>query len=695
MSRAAGRVPSGGGQAPTGVGRLVHNPFSRDSARSFEARLALTFILVLGVVGAIQYSVASREISARIVDEGIARNSVAADNLLHALETANADEDPFGEITELLFALAQYPGTDHTVLFNENGEVAAASDPQEFMEAMGKSPFGVTQVLNTGKDYVYYPTGKENVGRIPKVSYFSPVILHGGAFVLQTAQTELVLSRQIRDLRNRTLGLLALGVLLAIPLSYLFGGRTLSARHQTALENSKRDSLTGLGNHREYQEEIGRQVGHASRSQESLSLAVIDVDDLKLANDRRGHSHGDAILVALAGLLQTGRLQDRAFRLGGDRFAFILADTDTVGASVALDRIRLVAGERLWGTHISVGLAGLKGAAGDSEVLLEQADAALSEAKRRGRDLVVSFDDLDEDAPSITTPEKVRALRRLLVEGDLATAFQPIWGLEDDSIIGYEALARLAPKYGLGEGPMEAFDVADKLRRTPELDTLCRRSALTGSAALPPESLVFINVAPQALGHATLAGNALIRSIEEAGLDRQQVVLEITERSTERPALLIREVKRFRSLGIQVALDDVGTGNAGLELLRHLPLNYVKIAREVVQEAMTDKSARAVFVAIIAFASQTGTFVIAEGIENEHMLDFIRHPNLHEFEHQIGAQGAQGYLLGRPRQTIQRSPSISNHLRRQRVTARPVTPLSSASPIAALPSQHSAALHVG
>lgn len=655
------------GLANVNVRQLLHNPFSKDSARSFEARMALTFVLVLAAVGIIQYTVSSWEISARIVAEGIARNSVAAANLLHALETANEDEEPFAEITELLYALAQNPGTKHAFLFGPDGEIAAASEPEEFAKA--KAGDGVAQVLDTGRDYVDQLTADEDGGPKAEVSYFSPVNLPGGTFVLEVSQTERVLSHQISDLRKRTLGLLFWGVLLGIPLSYLFGGRTLAARHRMALENSKRDSLTGLGNHREYQEEIRRQIGHAARSGESLSLALIDVDDLKLANDRRGHSHGDAILVALAGLMKTGRAQDRAFRLGEDRFAFILAGTDSAGACVAMDRIRVVAAERLWGTRISIGIAGLKGATGDSQVLLEQADAALFEAKRRGRDQIVSFDDLDEDAPSIATPEKVRAVRRLLVEGDMGTAYQPIWGLKNDTIIGYEALARLSPKYGLGEGPMEAFDVADKLRRTPELDTLCRKAALAGAAALPPRTLVFINVAPQALGHASLAGNALIRSIEEAGLKPNQVVLEITERSTERPALLIREVRRLRQLGLQVALDDVGTGNAGLELLRRLPLNYVKVAREVVQEAMTDKSARAVFVAIIAFASQTDTFVIAEGIEDEEMLNFIRSPNLQESGQQKGAQGAQGYLLGRPNQSIELAPAVSTRPGRLPVTA--------------------------
>jgi diguanylate cyclase (GGDEF)-like protein len=651
-----------------GARRLLHNPFSKGSTRSFEARLALTFGLVLAAVGAAQYTVASRDISARIIKEHVARTSVAADSVRHALESANVDEEPFAEITEVLYSLAEYPGTEHVLLYDDGGIVAAASEPAEFEVGNSHEHVGIARVVATGKDYVEHPSGDEEEGDYKgQVSYLSPVYLPGGTFVLEIMQNERVLSNQISDPRERTLAVLVLSILLAVPLTYLLGGRTLSARHRTALEDSKIDSLTGLGNHREYQEEIGRQVAHASRSEEFLSLAVIDVDDLKLANDRRGHSYGDTILVALAGLLQTGRTQDRAFRLGGDRFAFILPGTGTTGACAALDRIRLAAADQLWGTRISIGIAGLKDATGDPQVLLEQADAALSEAKRRGRDLVISFDDLDEDAPTIATPEKVRALRRLLVEGNVTTAFQPIWGLANDTIIGYEALARLSPEYGLGEGPMEAFDVADKLRRTPQLDALCRRAALTGASALPPDSLVFINLAPQALGHATLAGNSLIRSIEEAGLEPQQVVLEITERSTERPALLIREVKRMRSLGIQVALDDVGTGNAGLELLRHLPLNYVKIAREVVQEALTDKSARAVFLAIIAFASQTDTFVIAEGIETEQMLAFVRHPNLHELGHQIGAQGAQGYLLGRPNRTVERPAPTSIPSRGMRV----------------------------
>jgi hypothetical protein len=184
-----------GRRVPVNARRLLHNPFSKDSARSFEARLALTFVLVLGAVGVIQYTVSSREISARIVEEGIARNSVAAANLLHALRTADEDEEPFAEITELLYALAQNPGTEHALLFDPQGAIAAASDRKEYAQA--HQSFGVAQVLETGKDYVVQPSAGANGGPKSKVSYFSPVSLPNGTYVLEVAQTERVLSNQI------------------------------------------------------------------------------------------------------------------------------------------------------------------------------------------------------------------------------------------------------------------------------------------------------------------------------------------------------------------------------------------------------------------------------------------------------------------------------------------------------------------
>ena len=105
----------------------------------------------------------------------------------------------------------------------------------------------------------------------------------------------------------------------------------------------------------------------------------------------------------------------------------------------------------------------------------------------------------------------------------------------------------------------------------------------------------------------------------------------------------MREAKRLRSLGFGLALDDTGAGNAGLEVLSQLPVDFVKIDRAVVAKGLTDKTARGVLTGITAIARETAAYVIAEGIENIEMFDLVR---------QMGVQGVQGYLLGRPSETL-------------------------------------------
>ncbi len=131
-------------------------------------------------------------------------------------------------------------------------------------------------------------------------------------------------------------------------------------------------------------------------------------------------------------------------------------------------------------------------------------------------------------------------------------------------------------------------------------------------------------------------------------------MLEITERSVARPGVVVREVKRLRQLGFRVALDDTGAGNAGLEMLSQVPVDFVKIDRTVVARALTDTAARAVLAGIIAIAQETGAYVIAEGIEDSAMLALVRGVGVAEPTNGTrgGVQGVQGFLLGRPSQTM-------------------------------------------
>jgi len=427
-------------------------------------------------------------------------------------------------------------------------------------------------------------------------------------------------------------------------------------------ERATTDPLTGLGNHRAYHEEAGRALAHAARHGEPLTLALLDLDDFKLINDQHGHTQGDRVLAALGALLRGRRAEDRAFRLGGDEFALLLPATTQERAATALDRLRQEAGPRLSGATLSVGLAarvpddgagntgdaGDAGGAGDLATLREQADAALYEAKRRGRNAVVTFGEIAGDA-AIVSGATILAVRRLLAERAVTVAFQPIWDLERGVVLAYEALARPDPSYGLS-GPQEAFDVAERIGRAHELDALCRAAILDRARDLPPDALLFLNLSPASLDHALLAGETLVEATAAAGLTPARVVLEITERSLTRPAIVIREATRLRALGFKIALDDVGAGNAGLEMLRSLPVDYLKIDRAVVAGAPTDTTTRSVLAAILAFAREAGTFVIAEGIETEAMLDFVDRAGREPTGRTVRA--VQGYLLGRPSATI-------------------------------------------
>ena len=216
-----------------------------------------------------------------------------------------------------------------------------------------------------------------------------------------------------------TLAALVVGLgLLAVALRPI--GRAITQLETLALT----DPLTGLGNHRAYQEALRRETARATRDALPLALALIDVDDFKTINDRYGHVQGDRTLTALGALLRALRAGDAAFRLGGDEFALLLPHTSRMDARVALERVRARAPHVLGGATVSGGLAvampgepaASDGSALGADTLQERADAALYEAKRRGRDAVVPFTDIGEGA-AVLPSAKVRAVRCLLAEG--------------------------------------------------------------------------------------------------------------------------------------------------------------------------------------------------------------------------------------------------------------------------------------
>jgi len=408
----------------------------------------------------------------------------------------------------------------------------------------------------------------------------------------------------------------------------------------------KTDPLTGLGNRRGFEEEAKR---IADEHREELVLVMLDLDEFKEVNDTFGHARGDAMLQSFGQILMRATPPEaHRYRIGGDEFAVVIFGADPAMGMQLAETIRSEA-ERLLGNGVTVsaGVSACSTGIHDEVLLRQEADAALYEAKLRGRNAVVLYSDDGRGAP-VFPAEKLAAVRKLLVEGAMTPVFQPIWNLHSHDLLAYEALSRPAAKYGLSS-IQEAFDIAERFGRAADLDRLCRSRILSGAESLPGSADVFINLSPYSLTHGTFSAVAIRNELISAGLSPERVVFEITERSQLPADAIVEGVQKLRAAGFRVALDDVGAGNNGLEMLRKIAFEFVKIDRDVIVGAMEQTTSRAALMAILAFAAEAGAIVIAEGVEDVAMLDLVR--KLAE-RTVVGNPGlihaVQGFLVGRP-----------------------------------------------
>jgi EAL domain-containing protein (putative c-di-GMP-specific phosphodiesterase class I) len=223
--------------------------------------------------------------------------------------------------------------------------------------------------------------------------------------------------------------------------------------------------------------------------------------------------------------------------------------------------------------------------------------------------------------------------------------FQPIWDLSSDRVLGYEALARPAPGSGF-VFPSEAFGAASRCGLTRVLDEVCISRALERVPEMPTGSRLFLNLHPDTLVDPKFDPTLFADVVAEAGLEVSRVVVEVTEQGQISSELLNQRLAELRALDFRIALDDVGAGNAGIQVLRTVRVDYLKIDRSVVAEALSSDAARAVLSALLAYAAEMDSYVIAEGIETNDMLGFVQALSLRAPRIQVG--GVQGFHLGRP-----------------------------------------------
>jgi diguanylate cyclase (GGDEF)-like protein len=428
------------------------------------------------------------------------------------------------------------------------------------------------------------------------------------------------------------------------------------------------DPITGLGNHRAFQEELHRQVEDSRRSGQSVALVLIDLDDLKRVNDERGHAGGDQLLASLGRLIHAvTRASDRSFRIGGDEFAVLLPRADAPAAHGLARRLLAAAldGEGNVGIpfSFSAGISSFPDPSTDGRRLFRHADAALYWAKRHGRTDVQIYDPerhgMSDDQRS--TPELAAAVDGVASERALIALFQPIYDLHDGHLVGHEGLVR-PTDLGAFKDATRLFVAAEAADRTVELDMVCLDVIAASAAGATAAGYLSLNLSPRSLETDQFRVSDVVSILQRHGITPGDVVLELTERETVGDIARLRDnLRACREAGMRIAADDVGAGNAGLRLLSEIAFDVVKIDLSLVQGGVLRDSASAVLRGIQELADRAHASVVAEGIETVEQLEVVR---------SLGIGLGQGYLLATPSPEVSSGPTdleelIASHRARQ------------------------------
>ena len=404
------------------------------------------------------------------------------------------------------------------------------------------------------------------------------------------------------------------------------------------------DPLTSLHNRRVFSAKMQELCEASSRTR--FAILFMDMDRFKVVNDTLGHRTGDQLLIQVANRLQSA-IEDSAVlaRLGGDEFAILLPDIQSKDEVEALAQRIIDAVSRPFNvdqnvitTGISIGIAIGPDHGNTADALLVAADLALYSVKVGTRGTYRIFErHMNDDVNSRREIEL--QLAEALTSGGLDVYYQPIVKMQDYSITGFEALMRWPhPTKGM-ISPAKFIPVAEECGLIDALGQWILAEACRQAKQWPVDMRISVNVSPIQLGKSDFVD--MVESVlAKTGLEPNRLVLECTETIfIEDSEKMLSTLHKLKEIGVQIALDDFGTGYSSLSYLRSFPFDAVKIDRSFVSDLGASTSSSVIVQAVILIAGSLGIKTVAEGIETEPQLQFLK---------LLGCNEVQGYLLGVP-----------------------------------------------
>ncbi|WP_188664452.1 putative bifunctional diguanylate cyclase/phosphodiesterase [Arenimonas soli] len=411
------------------------------------------------------------------------------------------------------------------------------------------------------------------------------------------------------------------------------------------------DTLTGLPNRALLSERLGRAIVRARRQETRVAVLFLDLDRFKDINDSLGHAAGDRLLKAAATRLQaTVGASDTVARLGGDEFTVVLEDVESFPAVERMAREILTAFtmplevDERHDVSItpSLGISLYPDHALVPTDLLKFADTAMYQAKAEGRNTYQIYNET-MDAESRRRATVLASLRKALDRGEFRLVYQPRMALADGRITGVESLLRWHSAE-LGEIPPTVFvPLAEESGLILQIGDWVLSEALQTLKRWRAHGLSEISIGVNVSVLQLLRGNLpeqLRRLMQDLGVPSNRIELEVTESMVMQNAEQTTHVlNELRKLGITLAIDDFGTGYSSLVYLKRLPIDTLKIDKEFIGDLTRDPDDEAITATVITMGHSLGLNVIAEGVESEQQLSYLR---------EQGCDEIQGFWLSPP-----------------------------------------------